>query len=177
MRLTVLGLVGVMALGLTACQPTASTETADSGRSLMPTSPETAPTDAGAPSALPPLDEQEYADMIITVNGHALPVTLADNASARALTELLAGGDINVAMSDYGGFEKVGSLPGPLPTSDEQITTQPGDVILYQGDKLTIYYDTNSWHFTRLGRINGITAEELREALGEGDVTVTLSNP
>lgn len=115
--------------------------------------------------------------MIITVNGCELPVTLADNSSARALTELLAEGDVHVAMSDYGGFEKVGPLPVPLPTNDEQITALPGDVILYQGDKLTIYYDTNSWRFTRLGRIDGITAEELRGALGEGDVTATLSTP
>lgn len=113
--------------------------------------------------------------MIITVNGHDLPVQLADNSSAAALAGLLEQGSLELSMEDYGGFEKVGSLPQQLPTHDEQITTQPGDVILYQGDKLTIYYDTNSYRFTRIGRVTGVDGDQLRSILGRGAVTVTLS--
>ena len=84
-------------------------------------------------------------------------------------------GDLTLSMSDYGGFEKVGSLGSQLPQNNEQITTEPGDVILYQGNSITLYYDTNSWNFTRLGKIEDVTKEELLAALGEGDVEVTFS--
>ena len=71
-----------------------------------------------------------------------------------------------------GNFEKVGDLPWELPRNDETITTGPGDVILYQGDQITIYYDENTWDFTRLARIEDVSREELLEAFGVGDVTV-----
>ncbi len=115
-------------------------------------------------------------DMLkIAVNGTALTATLADNSSAQALKELLAEGPITIQMHDYGNFEKVGPLGQSLPTNNEQIHTQAGDLILYQGDQFVIYYDTNTWNFTRLGRINHVSAQELREVLGDGDVSVTLS--
>ncbi len=113
--------------------------------------------------------------MYITVNEHTLTVKMADNSSAEALLALLKNGDITVSAQDYGSFEKVGPLGTELPTNDEQITTQPGDLILYQGDQITLYYDTNSWSFTRLGRVQGLTADELRAILGDGDVTMVLS--
>lgn len=72
-------------------------------------------------------------------------------------------------------MEKVGSLGQDLPVNDEQITTEAGDLILYQGNSFVIYYAPNTWNFTRLGKINGVSAEELQDILGEGDVTVTLS--
>lgn len=112
--------------------------------------------------------------MIITVNGRDLHVELADNSSARALEQLVADGDVTVSMADYGGFEKVGSLPRRLPTNDEQITTQPGDLILYQGDKLALYYASNSWSFTRLGRVVEPEPSTLRTLLGGGTVEARL---
>lgn len=112
--------------------------------------------------------------MIAAVNGHDFELELADNASALSLANLVAHEGIQIRMQDYGGFEKVGLLPQSLPTNDEQIATEPGDIILYQGDKLVIYYDTNSWRFTRLGKVVGTDAALLREVLGSGDVTVTL---
>ena len=111
----------------------------------------------------------------ITVNGTTLTAELADNSSAQALRELLAAGPRTIQMSDYGNMEKVGPLGQSLPTNNAQIDTQAGDIILYQGDQIVIYYDTNSWNFTRLGKINGATAQELRNILGSGDVSVTLS--
>lgn len=72
-------------------------------------------------------------------------------------------------------MEKVGSLGQDLPVNDEQITTEAGDLILYQGNSFVIYYAPNTWNFTRLGKINGVSAEELQDILGEGDITVTLS--
>ena len=76
---------------------------------------------------------------------------------------------------DYGNFEKVGDLGFSLPRNDTQITTTPGDLILYQGNQFTIYYDENSWNFTKLGHVDNMTQEELKKLLGDGDVTITLS--
>lgn len=118
---------------------------------------------------------KEDNTMYIKVNGTSLTVELAENSSAKALAELLKRGDITIDMSDYSNFEKVGELGTNLPKNDEQITTAAGDLILYQGNKFVIYYDTNSWSFTRLGKIKNITAEGLKTILGDGDVTVTLS--
>ncbi len=111
----------------------------------------------------------------IKVKNDILKLSLANNSSADALLKLLENGKITINMQDYGNFEKVGNLPKALPTNDEQINTSAGDVILYQGNKITIYYDNNSWTLTRLGKINGATKEQLLKVLGSGDVTVELS--
>ena len=124
---------------------------------------------------LPLNDEKTDNKLKISVNGTELTATLEDNSSAQALTELLKQSNITVDMSDYGNFEKVGNLPQSLPKNDEKITTVPGDIILYQGNKITIYYAENTWDFTKLGHINNITQEELKTLLGDGDVTVSLS--
>ena len=121
----------------------------------------------------PPKSQEDT--MYIIIGEHTLTVTLADNSSAAALQELLQKGDITVDAHDYGNFEKVGSLGTDLPANDEQITTEPGDVILYQGNQITLYYDTNSWSFTRLGKVQGVSADELKAILGEGDITMTLT--
>lgn len=113
--------------------------------------------------------------MNIKIGDQSLTATLVDNSSADALKKLLAKGPITIKMSDYENMEKVGGLGSTLPRNDEQITAEPGDLILYQGNAFVIYYAPNSWKFTRLGKINGITKEKLKETLGSGDVTVTLS--
>ena len=109
------------------------------------------------------------------VNDSVLTVEAADNSSADAFLDLLKSGDVTVEMQDYGSFEKVGPLGTDLPRNDKQITTEPGDVILYQGNQVTIYYDTNRWSFTRLGKVQDLSQAELKEVLGSGNVTVTFS--
>ena len=108
--------------------------------------------------------------------GQTFTATLVDNSSTQALLEQLAKGDITVEMEDYANMEKVGSLGIRLPRNDRQTTTGPGDLILYQGHNLVIYYDTNSWNFTRLGKIDNASQADLKAALGKGNVTVTLSS-
>lgn len=107
--------------------------------------------------------------------GQTFTATLVDNSSTQALLEQLTKGDITVEMEDYANMEKVGSLGIRLPRNDRQTTTGPGDLILYQGHNFVIYYDTNSWNFTRLGKIDNATQAELKAAMGKGDVRVTLS--
>ena len=117
----------------------------------------------------------EMQKLTITVGNTKFIATMANNSSAKALMELLSKNPLTIQMKDYGGFEKVGSLGQDLPTNDEQITTGAGDLILYQGKHFVIYYATNSWNLTRLGKINNATGDELKTALGNGNVTVTLS--
>lgn len=117
---------------------------------------------------------EENSRLHLQIGEHILTATLVKNTSTAALKELLASGPLTIDMSDYGNFEKVGPLGTSLPQNDEQITTQAGDLILYLGNSFVIYYDTNSWNFTKLGAINHITQAELKNILGSGDVTVTL---
>lgn len=113
----------------------------------------------------------------IEVNGIIMTAELSDNSSAAAFVELLKNSPVTIEMSDYGDFEKVGSLGTSLPRNDQYITTSPGDLILYQGSSITIYYDVNSWNFTRLGKIDDITQPELKAILGKGSITAVFSLP
>ena len=112
--------------------------------------------------------------LVIEANDTWFYASLEDNSSAQALAEKLSTGEIEIDMHDYGGFEKVGELPWTLPRNDESFSAKPGDVILYQGNQITLYYGENTWDFTRLAQIGNTAKEELLEALGDGDVTVTL---
>ena len=111
----------------------------------------------------------------ITVNGKTLTASLYDNSSARALVELLKKGSVTIDMHDYGNSEKVGELPVSLPRNDTPTNTDAGDLILYQGKSFVIYYDKNSWNFTPLGKLEGITKAELKALLGKGNVTAVLA--
>lgn len=120
-------------------------------------------------------EKSEQTQINIEVNNHTLTATLADNSSAEAFAELLKKEPLTIEMDDYSNFEKVGTLPETLPRNDEKIDTDAGDLILYQGNKFVMYYDTNSWTFTRLGHLNDISKSELQQILGDGSVTVTIS--
>ncbi len=113
--------------------------------------------------------------MNITIDNHVLAVTLVDNNATRALVERLQEGNVSYSSSSYGNFETVGNIGLSLPTSNSSITTQAGDVILYQGNQICIFYGSNSWSYTRLGRISNASETELRSLLSAGNVNVTLS--
>ncbi len=122
--------------------------------------------------------EQKMTDKIqLTISGTTLPVLIEDNVATRALVAALREGSITYTARDYGGFEKVGALGRSLPTSDTDITTQAGDVILYNGDNIVLFYGSNSWSYTRLGKIQYKTLDELKSFLkaGGGTISVTLS--
>ena len=113
--------------------------------------------------------------LIVEVNGIQLMGSIGGNpASDELKKKLKEEGPIEVELSEYGGFERVGDLPWSLPREDERITGEPGDILLYQGKQMTIFYGQNTWEYTRLAKLIGYTAEELKEAFGEGDVTVRL---
>lgn len=118
-------------------------------------------------------EENTEMKMNVQVGVSAFSATLEDNAAVDALKEMMREGPVTISMRDYSGFEKVGSLGRSLPTSDRQTTTQAGDIVLYTGNQIVMFYGSNSWSYTRLGRIDDLTGWE--EALGNGNVTVILS--
>ena len=120
-------------------------------------------------------DEHHLSLLEIAVNGYALTAEFADTAAAQELAELLKSEPMVLNLHEYGSFEKVGALPQSLPKNDERITTEPGDIMLYLGNQITIFYGTNTWSYTPLGRISDVSQAELEEIFGDGDVTVTLS--
>ena len=113
----------------------------------------------------------------ITIDGKTLPVILVENEATRTLVAALQETPITYEADDYGGFEKVGALGRSLPTSNQQITTEAGDVILYSGNQIVLFYGSNTWSYTRLGRIQYTTLDELKSFLkaGQGRISVTLS--
>ena len=119
-------------------------------------------------------EKQEMKTLIITVSGESLEADFADNSSAKALAEALKKSPITYKADDYGGFEKVGDLGKSFPQNNEQISTSAGDIILYQGHNLCIYYGENSWNFTRIAKIPNISKEELLKFLGDGEIDIKL---
>lgn len=117
----------------------------------------------------------EDMKMKLSINGKDLTVSLADTTAAKELSEKLKTEPVTVTLNEYGGFEKVGDLPWSLTKTDDSIVTETGDIMLYQGNQMTIFYGSNSWNYTKLGHIDNITQKELKAILGDGNVTVTLS--
>ena len=118
-------------------------------------------------------EENGEMQMNVQVGGNTFTAALEKNAAADALVQMMENGPVTIQMRDYSGFEKVGSLGQSLPTSNRQTTTHAGDIVLYQGNQIVMFYGSNSWSYTRLGHIDDLTGWE--EALGSGDVTVTFS--
>ena len=115
--------------------------------------------------------------LYITIGGVTKTATLVDNAATRKLVARLQEAPVTVTLNSSGGFEIWGSLGFSLPTSNEQVNAQPGDIVLYNGSNICMFYGTNLWSYTRLGKIDGLTEGELRTFLkaGESNISVTLS--
>lgn len=119
--------------------------------------------------------EEENDKMKMTINGTEVDVEWEDNEAIEALRTAVLSAPLTIQMSMYGGFEQVGSLGMSLPRSDTRITTEPGDVILYSGNQLVVFYGSNTWSYTRLGKITDKTQAELRELLSGGNVSIVIS--
>ena len=119
--------------------------------------------------------ETEGTGMQLVIGNQTVTVDWEDNESVEFLTELCADNPLTIQMSMYGGFEQVGSIGTSLPRNDKQTTTSAGDIVLYSGNQIVIFYGSNSWAYTRLGKITDPSGDGLSELLGNGDVTITLS--
>ncbi len=118
-------------------------------------------------------EENMVDKMKLQIGNSSFTATLESNTAVDAFVDMMREAPVVIQMSDYAGFEKVGSLGTSLPTSNKQTTTQSGDIVLYNGNQIVIFYGSNSWSYTRLGKIDDISGWE--DALGSGDVIVTFS--
>lgn len=118
--------------------------------------------------------EQKEMSILMKINDEAVIVVWEENESVAALKEILLEQALSIQMSMYGGFEQVGPFGTSLPRNDKQTTTQAGDIVLYSGNQMVVFYGSNSWAYTRLGKITDKSEMELEELLGNGDVTITL---
>ena len=114
----------------------------------------------------------EEKTMVLKIAGTEVPVTWEDNASVKELKGLAANG-LTISMSMYGGFEQVGPIGQRITSSDKQTTTSTGDIVLYSSSQIVIFYGSNSWSYTRLGKID-LPDDKVKELLSKGDVTITL---
>ena len=150
-------LIILLALSLSACGGTTASETND------------------AIDTNETMTESEVAsDMKMTIGDTEVSVEWEENESVEALMELAGKEPLTIQMSMYGGFEQVGSIGTSLPRNDKQTTTNAGDIVLYSGDQIVVFYGSNSWSYTRLGHISDKSEQELVELLGSGDVTITI---
>ncbi|MBR7000528.1 MAG: hypothetical protein IKI01_08020 [Lachnospiraceae bacterium] len=110
--------------------------------------------------------------MVMKIGETIVPVVWEENASVRELAGLAEEG-LSISMSKYGGFEQVGAIGRSLSRNDRRITTAPGDIVLYSGNQLVVFYGSNTWEYTKLGKIE-LSEEELKNLLGNSDVTITF---
>ena len=110
----------------------------------------------------------------LRINDDVFDVKLENNSATQELIKKLEKGNVMVNATEYGGFEKVGELGFSLPTNDENMDTNPGDIVLYQGDKISLFYGSHSWSYTKLGKIDNADSNRLKEVLGSGNVTLVF---
>lgn len=160
-------LLAVTFLVLTSCGKSNSTHTPTTDE---PSTTITIPSDDNSTTKE---DETETIKLTLKIDDIEVDVIWADNDSVNALKNLAKDG-LTINMSKYGGFEQVGSIGFTLPSSDTRITTSPGDIVLYSSNQIVIFYDSNTWSYTKLGHIN-LSKSELTDLLGDEDVVITLT--
>ena len=119
-------------------------------------------------------EQAQEKSLNLMIGDTEVAVEWEDNESVEKLKELISENPISISMSMYGGFEQVGALGTTLVSNDVQTATSAGDIVLYSSSQIVIFYGSNSWAYTRLGRITGKSAAEMGDLLGNGDVTVTI---
>ena len=158
--------------------PTTSPETQEMTAVTQAPQTEPTPMETAAPEIATEIIQEEPApagDLQMLINGTAVAVAWEDNAAVDTLKELCNGQTLTIDMSMYGGFEQVGSIGTQLPRDDVQTTTEAGDIMLYAGDQMVVFYGSNSWAYTRLGRITDKSQAQLSDLLSGGNVTITLT--
>ncbi len=120
-------------------------------------------------------DTMEKYKVVLTVNNKELDIELEDNSTVNQLIEILKQKELIIKAYDYGNFEKVGNLGYDLITNDEEVQTEYGDIVLYQGNKISLFYNSNNWSYTKLGHIKNIDKEQLINLLGDSDVILKFT--
>lgn len=158
-------------------QPEATSQNADTQSAAETTVPpaESKPEETQSETSKETEEELAVKTLTMKIGDTTVTVDWEDNESVAALSELVKDKPLTIQMSMYGGFEQVGSLGTSLPRNDSQTTTAAGDIVLYSGNQIVVFYGSNSWAYTRLGHVTDKTAAEMAELLGNGNVTITIS--
>ena len=133
------------------------------------------PEESGSKQTTSTEDIPMTTELLLIIDGQEVSVAWEDNDSVAALKELAAKAPLTIQMSMYGGFEQVGPIGTSLPRNDVQTTTEAGDIVLYSGNQIVVFYGSNSWAYTRLGHITDQDAEGLAALLGNEAVTLSIS--
>lgn len=170
----------LLALCVSACGSTGSNEsgdqvasTEDSAANVQTETTVDQKADAGQDEEITGAMQEDEV-MVLSIGGESVSVAWEDNESVEALRDLVTSEPLIIQMSMYGGFEQVGAIGTNLPRNDEQTKTEAGDIVLYSGNQIVIFYGSNSWAYTRLGKVTDKTVAELKELLGNGDVEITI---
>ena len=158
-KLFIIFMTLVLIIGFTAC-----------GSANQPLEGESASTDSNQTAGT---EDMTVMKMRVTIGDKSFTATLEDNAATRELVKMMEEAPVSINMDDYSGFEKVGSLGRSLTTDNRQITTKPGDIVLYNGNQIVIFYGSNSWSYTRIGKIDDLSGWE--DALGNGSISCKFS--
>ena len=173
--LSILLLVCVLALAACSQKQDVNAAEEESTDAETETVQEAASSDAEETDAEETDAEEETITMKMRINDTDVNVSWENNASVKALSDLAEQGDVTISMSPYGGFEQVGPIGTTLPSNDTSIKTHAGDIMLYTSDQMVIFYGSNSWSYTRLGRITDKSSSELRDLLSGSGITVTVT--
>ncbi|SFR84206.1 cyclophilin-like fold protein [[Clostridium] aminophilum] len=163
---------------LTGCKANSSGDFQEDDNAVqMESGVQTATNESKEQAKMKKTDESTLADnqIRVTVGSSSFIVNLEDNETAKALKEMLSDEDLTISASNYGGFEKVCQLGKTLPREDKQITTEAGDVMLYSGNQIVFFYGANSWSYTRIGKVEASSIEELESMLSGSETEITLS--
>lgn len=141
------------------------------------TKPETTSSESSTVTDIQPKENSEMSskNLVLSVDGTELDVQWEENDAVNDLVSLALKGEIVVNTSLYGGFEQFGSLPESLNASDTQMTAVSGDIMLYKSDQIVLYFGENSWSYTKLGHINGVSEDELTKMLNKDSTVVTIN--
>lgn len=158
-------------------QPEAASQNADTQSAAETTVPpaESKPEETQSETSKETEEEPAVKTLTMKIGDTTVAVDWEENESVAALRELVKDKPLTVQMSMYGGFEQVGSLGTSLPRNDSQTTTAAGDIVLYSGNQIVVFYGSNSWAYTQLGHVTDKTAAEMAELLGNGNVTIEIS--
>ncbi len=175
-KLLILVLISVLMLVMSACGSDQTEEQNEQDNDAKATETETSASEVSSTGAETETTDTEKTDMKMKlfIDDQEVSVEWENNEAVSALAVQVKAQPLTIDMSMYDDFEQVGDLGTRLPAEDVQMETEPGDIMLYAGDKIVVFYGTNSWAYTPLGKIKDKTEEELAELLGQHDVTITL---
>ena len=157
-------------------QPEDTSKKADEQTSAETTVPpaESKPEETQSETGTETEEKPAMKTLTMKIGDTTVAVDWEENDSVKALMDLVKDRPLTIQMSMYGGFEQVGSLGTSLPRNDRQTTTSAGDIVLYSGNQIVVFYGSNSWSYTRLGHITDKSADELKSLLGNKDTTITI---